>query len=43
MSIDLLLYVSAFVCFVASGLNVPAPVKFDSLGFACLTATLFVS
>jgi hypothetical protein len=42
MSPDLLLYALAFAFFVCGGCNVPAPVRWEPLGFAALTATLIV-
>lgn len=40
MSIDLLLYVLAFVCFVAAAAGVNSRVNLAAAGLACWVATL---
>lgn len=42
MNIDLLLYIGALICFLLDAFGVGASVKWVSLGFACLTASLVV-
>ena len=41
MSIDYLLYVVAFLCFLLAGFNVPRA-NWTALGFAALTLTLII-
>ena len=42
MSIDLLLYIVAFILFLLSGLNVTARVNLQSFGLAALALSLIV-